>query len=56
MHTTWIAATLLCGRKLMDSMDSNKPNLAKQHFVATANFVIVGASMSSAESMTGIWP
>ena len=30
------AATLLCARKLIDSMESNKPNMAKQYFVDKA--------------------
>lgn len=30
------AATLLCARKLIDSMDSNKPNMAKEYFVDKA--------------------
>lgn len=27
------AATLLCARKLIESIESDKPNLAKQYFV-----------------------
>jgi hypothetical protein len=30
------AATLLCTRKLIDSMDSDKPNMAKQCFIDKA--------------------
>ena len=30
------AATLLCARKLIDTMDSDKPNFAKQYFVDRA--------------------
>jgi hypothetical protein len=30
------AATLLCARKLMDSMETEKPNFAKQYFVDKA--------------------
>jgi hypothetical protein len=35
-HAILLAATLLCARKLIDSMDSNKPNMAKQYFVDKA--------------------
>jgi hypothetical protein len=30
------AATLLCARKLIETMESDKPNFAKQHFVDKA--------------------
>lgn len=30
------AATLLCARKLIDSMESDKPNFAKQYWVERA--------------------
>lgn len=30
------AATLLCARKLIETMESNKPNMAKQYFVDKA--------------------
>ena len=30
------AATLLCARKLIESIESDKPNLAKQYFVDKA--------------------
>jgi hypothetical protein len=30
------AATLLCARKLIETMDSDKPNFAKQYFVDKA--------------------
>jgi len=33
-HAILFAATLLCGRKLIESIESDKPNLAKQYFVA----------------------
>ncbi len=38
------AATLLCARKLIESMDSDKPNLAKEYFadkaIQEAEFVL----------------
>jgi hypothetical protein len=35
-HAILFAATLLCARKIIDSMDSDKPNLAKQFFIDRA--------------------
>jgi hypothetical protein len=35
-HVILFAATLLCARKVMESMESDKPNLAKQYFVDKA--------------------
>lgn len=35
-HAILFAATLLCARKLMDSMESDKPNFAEQYFVDRA--------------------
>jgi hypothetical protein len=35
-HAILFAATLLCARKLIDSMDSDKPNMAKQFFIDKA--------------------
>lgn len=35
-YATLFAATLLCARKLIESIESEKPNLAKQHFVDRA--------------------
>jgi hypothetical protein len=35
-HAILFAATLLCARKLMESMESDKPNLAKEYFVDKA--------------------
>jgi hypothetical protein len=35
-HAILFAATLLCARKIIDSMDSDKPNMAKQFFVDRA--------------------
>jgi hypothetical protein len=35
-HTILFAATLLCARKLIESIESDKPNLAKQYFVDRA--------------------
>jgi hypothetical protein len=35
-HAILFAATLLCARKLIDSIESDKPNLAKQYFVDKA--------------------
>lgn len=32
-HATLFATTLLCARKLIESIESDKPNLAKQYFV-----------------------
>jgi hypothetical protein len=35
-HAILFAATLLCARKIIDSMDSDKPNMAKQFFIDKA--------------------
>jgi hypothetical protein len=35
-HAILFAATLLCARKLIDTIDSDKPNMAKQYFVDRA--------------------
>jgi hypothetical protein len=35
-HAILFAATLLCARKLIETIESDKPNLAKQHFVDRA--------------------
>jgi hypothetical protein len=35
-HAILFAATLLCARKLTETIDSDKPNLAKQYFVDRA--------------------
>jgi len=35
-HAILFAATLLCARKLIETMDSGKPNMAKQYFVDRA--------------------
>jgi hypothetical protein len=35
-HAILFAATLLCARKLIETIDSDKPNLAKQYFVDRA--------------------
>jgi len=35
-HAILFAATLLCARKLIETMDSDKPNMAKQYFVDRA--------------------
>ena len=35
-HAILFAATLLCARKLIETIDSDRPNLAKQHFVDRA--------------------
>jgi hypothetical protein len=32
-HAMLFAATLLCARKLIETMESDKPNIAKQFFV-----------------------
>lgn len=32
-HVILFAATLLCARKLMETMETDKPNLGKQYFV-----------------------
>jgi hypothetical protein len=32
-HAILFAATLLCARKMIETIDSDKPNLAKQYFV-----------------------
>ena len=35
-HAILFAATLLCARKLIETIESEKPNLAKQYFVDRA--------------------
>jgi len=35
-HAILFAATLLCARKLIETIESSKPNLAKQYFVDKA--------------------
>jgi hypothetical protein len=35
-HAILFAATLLCARKMIETMDSDKPNFAKQYFVDRA--------------------
>jgi hypothetical protein len=35
-HAILFAATLLCARKLIDTMESDKPNFARQYFVDKA--------------------
>jgi hypothetical protein len=35
-HAILFAATLLCARKLIEMIDSDRPNMAKQYFVDTA--------------------
>jgi hypothetical protein len=35
-HAILFAATLLCARKLIETIDSDRPNMAKQHFVDRA--------------------
>lgn len=35
-HAILFAATLLCARKLIETIDSDKPNLGKQYFVDRA--------------------
>jgi hypothetical protein len=35
-HAILFAATLLCARKLVETIEADKPNLAKQYFVDKA--------------------
>lgn len=35
-HAILFAATLLCARKLIETMDSDKPNFAEEYFVDRA--------------------
>ena len=35
-HAILFAATLLCARKLTETIDSDRPNMAKQYFVDRA--------------------
>ncbi len=35
-HAILFAATLLCARKMIETMESDKPNFAKQYFVDKA--------------------
>jgi hypothetical protein len=43
-HAILFAATLLCARKLMDSMETDKPSLSEAYFVdraiAKAEFIL----------------
>ena len=51
-HAILFAATLLCARKLIETIESDKPNLAKQYFVdraiQEAEFIL--------ERIDGKWP
>ena len=51
-HAILFAATLLCARKLIETMESDKPNFAKQYFVDKA---IDGAAFSL-ERIERKWP
>jgi hypothetical protein len=35
-HAILFAATLLCARKLMENIESNKPNMAEEYFIERA--------------------
>jgi hypothetical protein len=35
-HAILFAATLLCARKLIETMETSKPNMAKEYFVDKA--------------------
>lgn len=35
-HALLFAATLLCARKMIETIDSDRPNMAKQYFVDRA--------------------
>ena len=35
-HAILFAATLLCARKMIETIDSDRPNMAKQYFVDRA--------------------
>lgn len=35
-HAVLFAATLLCARKMIETIDSDRPNMAKQYFVDRA--------------------
>ncbi|MGB2677570.1 MAG: hypothetical protein WAN12_10865 [Candidatus Acidiferrum sp.] len=35
-HAILFAATLLCARKLIETIDSDRPNMAKEYFVDCA--------------------
>jgi len=35
-HAILFAATLLCARKLIETIDADRPNMAKQYFVDRA--------------------
>jgi glycerol dehydrogenase-like iron-containing ADH family enzyme len=40
-HAILFAATLLCARKLIETIESDKPNLAKQDFVDRVNRMLM---------------
>lgn len=45
-HAILFAATLLCARKLIETMESDKPNMAKQYFVESKSIADHGESWS----------
>ena len=51
-HAILFAATLLCARKLMESMESDKPNLAKEYLVDRA----IGEAVFVLERIDRRWP
>jgi hypothetical protein len=51
-HAILFAATLLCARKLIKTIDSDRPNMAKQYFVDRA---VEGAAFVL-ERIDSKWP
>lgn len=51
-HAILFAATLLCARKMIEIMDSDKPNFAKQFFVDRA----IDAAAFILERIDRKWP
>jgi hypothetical protein len=51
-HAILFAATLLCARKLIETIESDKPNLAKQYFLDKA----INEAASVLEKIDRGWP
>jgi hypothetical protein len=56
-HAILFAVTLLCARKLIETMESGKPNFAKQYFVdkALTSFVRTIPPRTTLASRTRLW-
>jgi hypothetical protein len=51
-HAILFAATLLCARKLIETMESDKPNLGKEYFVERA----IGEAAAIMDRIDKRWP